>query len=196
MFGSLTKRIFCCQDMSIAKIMFTGIQHLRRKSYTQLHPVKCTAWVAISKHSIIGPYWFEDENERGQTVNKERYVAVLRKFWASLGRRRGTDRDDQWFQQDGVTPPTHTHTHQIILLTGWESDFRKGWSAGSVTSSGYLIHRTWTLWFLSVGISEGPCVSEQSSNNWWAQGYNCSKNQGNPQKGVHASDWQFLRNGC
>ena len=25
-----------------------------------LHSVKCTAWVAISKHGIIGPYWFED----------------------------------------------------------------------------------------------------------------------------------------
>jgi len=35
---------------------------------------------AISKHEIIGPYWFEDENERTQTVNTEHYVAVLRKF--------------------------------------------------------------------------------------------------------------------
>ena len=50
-----------------------------------LHSIKCTAWVAISKHGIIGPYWFEDENERAQTVNTERYVAVLRKFWTSLG---------------------------------------------------------------------------------------------------------------
>ena len=29
----LMKRTFCCQDMSVAKIMFTGAQHLRRKSY-------------------------------------------------------------------------------------------------------------------------------------------------------------------
>ena len=31
-----------------------------------LHSVKCTAWVAISKHGIIGPFsfWFEDDNER------------------------------------------------------------------------------------------------------------------------------------
>ena len=81
--------------------------------------------------------------------------------------------------------------HQITLLTGWESYFRTGWSAGSVTSSGYLIHLTWTPRFLTVGISEGPCVSEQSSNNWWAQGCNCNKNQGNSPRGVHASDWQF-----
>ena len=48
------------------------------------HSIKCMAWVAISKHGIIGPYWFEDENERAQTVNTERYVAVLRKFRTSL----------------------------------------------------------------------------------------------------------------
>jgi hypothetical protein len=27
------------------------------------------------------------------------------KFWASLGRRRGIDRDEQWFRQDGGHPP-------------------------------------------------------------------------------------------
>ena len=54
--------------------------------------------------------WFESENERAQTVNTERYVAVLRKFWTSLGRRTGFDRDNQWFQQDGATPTHQNHT--------------------------------------------------------------------------------------
>ena len=79
-----------------------------------LHSTKCTAWVAISKNGIIGPYWFEDETGRPQTVNTERYVAVLRKFWASLGRRRGIDRDEQWFQQDGATP--HTSNDSLVWL--------------------------------------------------------------------------------
>ena len=34
-----------------------------------LHSVKCTAWVAISKHGIIGPFWFEDDNEWSVTIN-------------------------------------------------------------------------------------------------------------------------------
>ena len=50
--------------------------------------------------------------------------------------------------------------------------------------------------FLTVGVSEGQCVSEQSSNNRWTQCCYCSKNQGNPQRGGRASDWQILRNGC
>lgn len=45
-----------------------------------LHSVRCTAWVAMSKHGIIGPIWFEDENENAVTVNKERYLVVLQQF--------------------------------------------------------------------------------------------------------------------
>jgi len=71
-----------------------------------LHSVKCTAWVAMSKHGITGPFWFEDDDGQSQTVNKERYIAVLNKYWASLGCRRGVVRASQWFQQDGVIPHT------------------------------------------------------------------------------------------
>ena len=112
MSGSQTKHNFCCQDMSTAGIMCIGVQLHRRMSYRGRYTKKkCTPWVAISKHGIIGPFWFEDKNEQPQTVNRERYVAVLRKFWASLGRRRGMDRDQQWFQQDGATP----HTSNVSL---------------------------------------------------------------------------------
>ena len=72
-----------------------------------LHSVKCTAWVvAISKHGIIGPFWFEDDNERSVTINTERYVQVHGKFWTALGRWRGVVRVLQWFQQDGATHHT------------------------------------------------------------------------------------------
>ena len=43
-----------------------------------------------------------------------RYVAVLMKFWASLGRRRGIDRDEQWFRQDGGHP--HTTNDSLAWL--------------------------------------------------------------------------------
>ena len=79
-----------------------------------LHSTKCTAWVAISKHGIIGPFWFEDENGQSVTVNTERYLVVLRKFWAALGRHRGITRDEQWFQQDGATP--HTSNNTLLWL--------------------------------------------------------------------------------
>jgi len=71
-----------------------------------LHSVKCSAWVAISKHGIIGPFWFEDDNERSVTINTERYVHVLGKFWTALRRRRGVVRVLQWFRQVDATPYT------------------------------------------------------------------------------------------
>ena len=86
-----------------------------------LHSVKCTAWVVISKHGIIGPFWFEDDNKRSVRINTERYVQVLGKFWTALGRRRGVIRVlFQWFQLDGATPTpqtNHWHDYSIISLT-------------------------------------------------------------------------------
>ena len=77
----------------------------------------CATWVAISKHGIIGPFWFANANQEPVTVRKERYIEVLNKLWVALGllsRGRGRNRvqrDIQWFQQDG-TPP---HTANITL---------------------------------------------------------------------------------
>ena len=77
----------------------------------------CAAWVAISKHVIIGPFWFENANQEPVTVRKERYIEVLNKLWGALGllsRGRGRNmvqRDIQWFQQDGAPP----HTANITL---------------------------------------------------------------------------------
>jgi len=45
---------------------------------------------AISKHRIIGPYWFEDKNEKAQML------------CGSSG-HHSDDCDKHWFQQDRVT---------------------------------------------------------------------------------------------
>ena len=37
-----------------------------------LHSLKCTAWVGILKHGIIGPFWFDNDVGETMTVNKER----------------------------------------------------------------------------------------------------------------------------
>ena len=79
-----------------------------------LHSVKCTAWVAISKHGIIGPFWFEDDNKQSVTINTKQYVQVLGKFWTALGQQKGVVRALQWFQQDGATP--HTSNESLAWL--------------------------------------------------------------------------------
>lgn len=71
-----------------------------------LHSSKVTVWVAMSVRGIIGPIFFEDENGSTVTINSERYVAVLNKFWVDLEQFCGTKINRQWFQQDGATPHT------------------------------------------------------------------------------------------
>ena len=70
-----------------------------------LHSCKVTAWVAISSRGIIGPFFFE-RNGVTVTVNSERYVEVLDKFWIELQRRFNSTLNRQWFQHDGATPRT------------------------------------------------------------------------------------------
>ena len=128
---------------------------------TTLHFVKCTAWVAINKLGIIRPYWFEDDDDLSQTVNKGRYMVVLNKYWASLGRRRGVLRVSQWFQQDGATP----HTANEILA--W---LRQRFEERLISRR---CNEEWAPHspdlnpprFLSVGFPQRQCIPGKSTNN-------------------------------
>ena len=73
--------------------VFWGTQAPDEVLQKPLHSVKCTVWVAISKHGMIGPFWFEDADKEAVTVTNERYIVVLNKFWTALGARRGVNRD-------------------------------------------------------------------------------------------------------
>ena len=77
--------------------VFWGSQAPDEVLQRPLHSVKCTAWVAISKHGIIGPFWFENDVGETMAVNKERYIVVLNKFSRTLCARRGMHREEQWF---------------------------------------------------------------------------------------------------
>ena len=67
-------------------------------------------WCAMSSTGIIGPLFFEDADGHTQTVNKERYVDILKRFWVAL--QSGLPEADRlWFQQDGATP----HTARVTL---------------------------------------------------------------------------------
>ena len=50
-----------------------------------LYSTKCAAWVAIYKNRTVGPYWFEDKNERAQTVFTERNVEVFTNVFGITG---------------------------------------------------------------------------------------------------------------
>ena len=92
------------------KLFFWGSTPPEHCPQRPLHSVKCTAWVAISKHGIIGLFWFNDDNEQFVTINIEQYVQVLGKFWTALGQRRGCQ-DPPMLPAECCHPP---HLKQII----------------------------------------------------------------------------------
>ena len=85
-----------------------------------LHSLNCTDWVAISKHGIIGAFWFEDDNEHCVIINTDRYVQVILKFWIALSRLKNIIRVRQWFQQDDCIP--HTSKESLVWLNKRFSD--------------------------------------------------------------------------
>ena len=72
-----------------------------------LHPEKVTAWIAMRRGIVIGPFFFEAEHGMPETVNSERYIGTaLQPFWENLQRKNGVDVTQEWIQQDRATPHT------------------------------------------------------------------------------------------
>jgi hypothetical protein len=81
---------------------------------TPLHSERVTVWSRISTVSIIGPYFFEDENGRTTTVTSDWYVHMLTGFVFPVLRNLGLDPATVYFQQDGGT--AHTACQSMNLL--------------------------------------------------------------------------------
>ena len=64
--------------------VFWGSQAPDKVLQRSLDSAKCTTWVAILKHGIIGPLWFENNVGEIMAINKERYIMVVNKFWRTL----------------------------------------------------------------------------------------------------------------
>lgn len=99
-----------------------------------LHSKKVTAWCALSTLGCIGPFFFQ-EKRTTVTINKERYIEVLEKFWKELETRFPGYLPKIWFQQDGATP------HTALITREWlrnhfkrriiSKDFPQEWSPNS-----------------------------------------------------------------
>ncbi|GFT12007.1 integrase catalytic domain-containing protein [Trichonephila clavipes] len=79
---------------------------------TPLHPEKLTVWCALWAGGIIGPYFFKNDEGHNDTVNGDRYRAMITNFF--IPELNNHDIRELWFQQDGAT--YHTARATIDLL--------------------------------------------------------------------------------
>ena len=76
-----------------------------------LHSERVTVWCAMTSSCVIGPYFFEDDQDAAVTVTAERYNNMLNEYFLpELHRLQLTD---MWMQQDGAT----SHTARISMAT-------------------------------------------------------------------------------
>jgi hypothetical protein len=65
-----------------------------------LHSPKVMVWCGVGAFGIVGPYFFEHDNEETVTVNSDRYVAMLEGFVEPQLRQLGIDPGARQCQQD------------------------------------------------------------------------------------------------
>ena len=73
-----------------------------------LHPLKTTAWCAISAVGIIGPVFLHE------TVNADRYRTNILDFFITKLEQHEIDQESAFFQQDGARP--HTANRNLDFL--------------------------------------------------------------------------------
>ena len=77
------------------------------------HPKRVTVWLGFWPRSIIGPFFFENEQGEVVTVNGDRYRAMLNEFLFTKIEEE-EDIGNIWFQQDGATSHTAEATLDVL----------------------------------------------------------------------------------
>lgn len=89
-----------------------GHENPREIHEKAMHPQRVTVWCGLWAGGVIGPYFFEDENGQGVTVNGDRYRAMINNFlWPEI---TDMNLNDMWFQQDGATCHTANETMNLL----------------------------------------------------------------------------------
>lgn len=77
-----------------------------------LHDAKVTVWCGVCAKTVIGPFFFEDDDGHTVTVNQERYRDMITNFFMPIIRRKRMGH--YWFQQDGAPPHTSRTTIDFL----------------------------------------------------------------------------------
>lgn len=92
---------------------FWASENPREMHQRPLHSPKVTVLCGIGKCRIFGPFFFKEDGST-VTVNSARYVNMFENFFKQELRRRGINRRDVWFQQDGTTAHTARASMNVV----------------------------------------------------------------------------------
>ena len=94
------------------------------------HPKRITIWSGFWSLGIIGPFFFGNKQGEADTVNGDRYRALLNEFLFT--KIEEEDIGNIWFQQDGGT----CHTAEATCF--WKSHYQpQSWCRLATSELGY-----------------------------------------------------------
>lgn len=143
MFGLATKHTF-----ALWECLWQEQWIMDHRTPTLGSSAKCTALVAILKHGIIRPFWFEDTNEGAVKCHLYCGAQVLEGTWG-------------WRESVYAMVPTRwgNSTYSQHRWSGWTTDSLIGWSASVSNSSDLHSSLIWTRQiFISLGFLQVPRV--------------------------------------
>ena len=75
--------------------------------------------LALSKDGIVGPFFFDDDGVNALTINKDRYLNVLKKKVIPTLERTCVNIEGTWFQQDGGDSTHSSCSNWLAKTFGW-----------------------------------------------------------------------------
>lgn len=87
-----------------------GSENPRATHQHQLHPSKCTVWCGVMATRVIGPYFFENEDETPESISGASYRTLIENFLRPMAEQY----PNLWFQQDGATAHTARQTMDLL----------------------------------------------------------------------------------
>ena len=96
--------------------------HRKPHTYIEkpMHPKRVTVWCGVWSRGIIGPFFFENEQEDAVTVNGDRYRVMLNEFLFT--KIEEEDIVNMWIQLDGATCYTAEATRDVLHIISRKAD--------------------------------------------------------------------------
>lgn len=102
---------------------FWGTTNPRIIAENPLYPPNVTVWCGIWANGVVGPYFFENDDENALTVSYKRYRDVISEFlWPKL---EGMDLGNISIQQDGVLLNTRSNIQYVFKLNSFSEKYTR-----------------------------------------------------------------------
>jgi hypothetical protein len=158
----------------------------RTASETIIHSAKVAVWCAIS-FRIIGPYFFEDDNEIAISITWPRYVHIIQTFFTQELTQFPQVNDNTWFQQDGATSHMTRNSFNAINQLFLNHVISRNWGHFLASEVAWFVR----LWLFFVGLLKEQSLCSSPTKYCRTETENSRRNHRSPSAYVTPCDGKY-----